>query len=162
MMFKIKDIVEVQLDAFVDERGEIYTTWNSKNFSPKLNFNHDKITLSYKNVLRGIHGDFESTKYVTCTHGEVYYVFVDYRKDSDTFLQWDSYVLSQSNKKAILFPPGIGSAALTLSDTSITSYKLCYPNDYPDVSSQFSLKYNSPELNINWPVAEVILSKRDQ
>jgi dTDP-4-dehydrorhamnose 3,5-epimerase len=158
----IKDIIEIQLDPFVDHRGEIYTFWKKNNFIEDLNFVHDKFTMSHKNVLRGIHGDHESTKYVTCVYGELFYVFVDYRKDSNTYLQWDSVILSQCKKNAILFPPGVGSAALTLSETSITSYKLFYPNDYPDVKNQFSIKWNDPRLNIEWPCEKIILSDRDE
>ena len=156
----IKDLYEINLDAFVDNRGEIYTFWKNDEFINDLKFNHDKFTMSYKNVLRGIHGDFESTKYVTCPYGELFYVFVDYRKDSETYMQWDTVILSQAKKNAIIFPPGVASGALTLSEVSVTAYKLFYPNNYPDVNKQFSLKWNS--LDINWPVDEVILSERDK
>lgn len=156
----IKDLYEIHLDAFVDDRGEIYTFWKNNNFINDLKFNHDKFTLSYKNVLRGIHGDFESTKYVTCTYGELFYVFVDYRKNSETYMQYDSVILSQKKKNAIVFPPGVASGALTLSDVSVTAYKLSYPNDYPDVNQQFTLKWDS--LDIDWPCDNLILSERDK
>ena len=156
----IKDLYEINLDAFVDNRGEIYTFWKNNEFVNDLQFNHDKFTMSYKNVLRGIHGDFESTKYVTCPYGELFYVFVDYREDSETYMQWDTVILSQAKKNAIIFPPGVASGALTLSEVSVTAYKLFYPNNYPDVNKQFSIKWNS--LDINWPINEVVLSERDK
>jgi dTDP-4-dehydrorhamnose 3,5-epimerase len=159
---KIKDIIEIQLSAFVDFRGEIYTFWNQKEFDYNVNFNHDKFTLSNKNVLRGLHGDFESTKMVTCAWGEVFYVFLDFRKDSETYMQYDTVILSQSKKNAVIFPPGIASGALTLSENSVTSYKLSYPRGYPDTNQQFSIKWNLPELNIKWPVEDIILSERDK
>ena len=156
----IEGLQEFFIDSFSDNRGEIYTFWKKNSTDIDINFNHDKFTLSYKNVLRGLHGDFESTKYVTCVHGEVFYVFLDYRKESKTFMQWDSVILSQEKKNAILFPPGIASGALTLSDTSVTAYKLFYPNDYPDANQQFSIKWNS--LGIDWPCDDIILSERDK
>jgi len=77
-------------------------------------------------------------------------------------MQWDSVTISQSKKNAIIFPPGIGSGALTLSDTSVSAYKLSYPNKYPDANQQFSIKWNSLELDINWPVEDIILSERNK
>jgi dTDP-4-dehydrorhamnose 3,5-epimerase len=158
----IKDIIEIQLSAFSDSRGEIYTFWNKNNFDYDISFNHDKFTLSNKNVLRGLHGDFESTKMVSCPWGEIFYVFLDNRKESETYMQWDSVILSQRKKNAIIFPPGIASGALTLSETSISAYKLSYPNKYPDANQQFSIKWNCSELNIKWPVEDIILSERDK
>lgn len=158
----ISDICEFNISAFSDFRGEIYTFWNKSDFQYDINFNHDKFTMSNKNVLRGIHGDFESTKMVTCPWGEVFYVFVDFRKDSKTFMQWDSTIISQSKKNAVIFPPGVASGALTLSDNSITAYKLSYPNSYPDANKQFSIKWNHPELDIKWPIEDIILSERDK
>ena len=162
MLKKIQGIEEFNLSAFSDARGEIYTFWNQNEFSTNIKFNHDKFTMSYKKVLRGLHGDFESTKMVTCPWGELFYVFVDCREDSETYMQWESTIISQSKKNAIIFPPGIASGALTLSDYSVTAYKLSYPGKYPDANQQFSVKWNLPELNINWPIEDIILSERDR
>jgi dTDP-4-dehydrorhamnose 3,5-epimerase len=158
----ISDIFEFELSAFTDFRGEIYTYWSKQDFQFDINFNHDKFTLSHKNVFRGIHGDFESTKMVTCPWGEIFYVFVDLRKNSKTYMQWDTTIISQSKKNAVIFPPGVASGALTLSDTSVTAYKLSYLNLYPDSHQQFSIKWNHPELDIKWPVDDIILSERDK
>jgi dTDP-4-dehydrorhamnose 3,5-epimerase len=158
--FNIKDLKEIHLDCFKDHRGEIYTFWNQFKFDHDINFNHDKFTHSYKNVFRGIHGDFESTKYVTCVLGELFYVFIDNRIDSETYMKIDLITLSQEKKNAIIFPPGIGSGALTLSDHSVTAYKLSYPNKYPDVDKQFCLKWNS--FDIEWPIDNMIFSERDK
>jgi dTDP-4-dehydrorhamnose 3,5-epimerase len=158
---EIPDIKIFTLDPFVDHRGEIYTFWSKKVNDFNLNFVQDKFTFSHKNVMRGIHGDFESHKFATCVFGEVFYVFVDNRKDSPTYMKWLSLTLSQQNKLAVLFPPGIGSAALTLSENSVTAYKLAYQTDYPDLDKQFSIKWNSENLNIKWPINQMILSERD-
>lgn len=157
---KIDGVTEIFLDAFSDERGEIYTFWKKNDFVNNFDFNHDKFTMSYKNVFRGIHGDFESTKYFTCVFGEVFYVLVDNRINSETYLQVDCVKLSQEKKNAFIIPPGVGTGVLTLSDISITSYKLFYPNNYPDADKQFSIKWN--DISVDWPVKNMILSKRDK
>ena len=66
-----KDIFSEEIKVFtpdssVDYRGEYWTTWKKDEFPMRLNFNHDKVSTSYKNVIRGIHGDAKSWKLVTC------------------------------------------------------------------------------------------------
>ena len=149
-------------DSSVDYRGEYWTTWKKDEFPMRLNFNHDKVSTSYKNVIRGIHGDAKSWKLVTCLYGELYFVVVDNREDSVTYLEWDWTVLTQGNKKSILVPPMFGSAFCVLSEHSVFMYKWCYGGKYPDVDNQFTLKWNNPNIGINWPIDNPILSERDK
>ena len=65
-----------------------------------------KFTHSRKNVLRGLHGDNETWKHITCVYGAFYLVVVDYREDSPRYLQWDSFTLDDKNCKSVLVPPG--------------------------------------------------------
>ena len=85
----IKDIHIFQPDVFTDFRGDLWTTWKKDEFPYDLDFNHDKISTSRKNVLRGIHGDNKSWKLITCLFGELFFILVDNRKDSETYLKWD-------------------------------------------------------------------------
>jgi dTDP-4-dehydrorhamnose 3,5-epimerase len=150
-------------DAFEDYRGELWTTWKKDEFPmPKIEFNHDKVSTSRRNVIRGIHGDKKSWKLVTCLYGELYFVVVDNRKDSVTYLEWDWIVLTQANKKSVLVPPMFGSAFCVLSEYSVFMYKWCYGGKYPDVDNQFTLKWNNPNIGINWPIDNPILSERDK
>ena len=157
---KIQDIKEIKLDFYQDHRGEIYTFWNEEESDNKIFFNHDKFTYSYKNVFRGVHGDVKSTKYATCVYGKVFYVLVDNRIDSSTYMHVDTIILSQEKKNAIIIPPGIASGALTLSDFSVTAYKLSYTEHYPDTDMQFSFKWS--DFDIEWPVENMIFSERDK
>ena len=54
---------------FSDDRGDLWTLWNKNFFTPKLEFVHDKIATSKKNVLRGLHGDNKSWKLISCLYG---------------------------------------------------------------------------------------------
>lgn len=149
-----------QPDSFEDYRGELYTVFNQ--IEHNLIFNHDKVAVSKKNVLRGIHGDFKATKLISCLHGEIYFVIVDNRPDSPNYLKWDSIVLSGVNKKQVLVPPGFGNGHLVLSDTAVFFYKWSYEGEYPDVDNQFSLNWKDSKININWPTETPILSQRDK
>ena len=61
--------------SFKDHRGYYWTSWK-KNSMRKINLQHDKFSLSRKNVLRGLHGDKKTWKLITCIYGEVYCTIV--------------------------------------------------------------------------------------
>ena len=157
---KFKEVRIYCPDVHTDYRGDLWTTWKAENFD--INFNHDKVSTSRKDVLRGIHGDFKSTKLVTCLHGALYFVIVDNRKGSDTYLEWDYTILDDRSRKMVLIPPGFGNAFLVLSDHSVFHYKWSYEGDYPDVNEQFTIKWNEPDINIIWPTNNPILQLRDR
>jgi dTDP-4-dehydrorhamnose 3,5-epimerase len=149
-----------QPDSFVDNRGELYTVFNQDEH--KLVFNHDKVAVSKKHVLRGIHGDSKATKLITCLHGEIYLVVVDNRLESPNYSKWECLVLNGTNKKSVLVPPGFGNGHLVLSDTAVFFYKWSYNGEYPDVKDQFSLNWKDPKIDIYWPIDNPILSERDK
>jgi dTDP-4-dehydrorhamnose 3,5-epimerase len=148
-----------QPDAFEDHRGELYTLFKQEEH--ELVFNHDKVSISKKNVLRGLHGDSKSWKHISCLAGEIYLVVVDYRPKSENFMKWDSITISSKNRISVLIPPSFLNGHLILSDEATFFYKWSYPGSYPDVDDQVSLKWNNPRLSINWPISNPILSKRD-
>ena len=160
-----KEVKTYTPTSFQDYRGELYTTWNDKEFNhhfkKDLRFVRDKVSISRKNVLRGIHGDEKSWKLMSCTYGEVYYVVVDCRSNSPTYKEWDWEILSDKNRKMILIPPNFGCAFYVLSDLSIVNYKWAYPGEYPDVEDQFSIFWKDPSIGIYWPCDNPILSERD-
>ncbi len=149
-----------QPDSFEDFRGELYTLFKQEEH--ELVFNHDKVSVSRQNVLRGMHGDSKSWKLITCLSGVVYLVVIDNRPESPNYLKWDSIVLSETNRKQVLVPPMFANGHLVLSDTAVFFYKWSYPGEYPDVKDQFTLKWNDPKVNVHWPIDNPILSKRDK
>jgi len=108
-------------DVFTDYRGDIWTTYTKNDF-PDLDFNHDKYSTSRRNVIRGIHGDFKTSKLISCLHGKIYFVVVDNREESKNYLKWSWLILSGYNKKQVLLPPGFGNAFCVLSEECLFSY----------------------------------------
>tara|TARA_Y100001973_G_C5191008_1_gene330989 strand:- start:1092 stop:1568 length:477 start_codon:yes stop_codon:yes gene_type:complete len=157
---KIKDVEVFTPDVYTDFRGDLWTLW--KEGDHVLKFNHDKVSTSRQNVLRGIHGDQKSWKLITCLYGEMYFVVVDNREHSSTYKQWDWLILDDKTKKQVLIPPKVGNGFLVLSDSSVFHYKWSYPGSYPDVDDQFTIKWNDPEYNIYWPIEKPILQLRDK
>jgi dTDP-4-dehydrorhamnose 3,5-epimerase len=148
-------------DFFSDNRGDLWTVWNATDFTPKLNFNHDKVAKSKKNVIRGLHGDNKSWKLITCLYGEIFLAVVDFRKESETYLKTETFILNDKNKMSVLVPPNFLNGHQVLSDNAVFFYKWSYDGDYPDVNEQISVKWDDPKLKINWPLNNPILSERD-
>ena len=153
------DLKFYEPDCYHDFRGYYWTIYNNKEIP--LKFNHDKVSVSKQNVLRGIHGDNVATKLITCVYGEVYYVAVDNRINSNTFGQWRWTMLSHTNRRIVIVPPGIGSAYLIMSNNASMLYKWSYEGKYPDTSDQFTIKWNSLDINIWWPTENPLIQERD-
>jgi dTDP-4-dehydrorhamnose 3,5-epimerase len=148
-----------QPDCFEDFRGELFTLFKQEN--SELTFNHDKVSISKQNVLRGLHGDNKSWKLVTCLAGEIYFVVVDNRPESPNYLKWDWEVLTAKNRKQVLVPPKFANGHFILSKEATFFYKWSYPGNYPDVDDQFTLLWDNPRIGIHWPISNPILSERD-
>ena len=144
-----------------DKRGDYWTTWE-KNIFKNIKFNHDKFSISKKNVLRGFHVDFKSWKMVSCIFGEVILYLVNFDRKSKNFLTKKKLLLNDQNKKIILIPPQFANAHLCLSKKCVFHYKFSYQGKYPDVKDQLSIRWNDPILKIKWPLKKPILSYRDQ
>lgn len=147
---------------FEDYRGSYIETYNEKIYREAgmgIHFVQDDISMSRKNVLRGIHGDAETWKLVSCLYGEFYLVVVNCDKDSSNFGKWESFNLSDTNRNQILIPPKYGNGHLILSEQAIFHYK---QSTYYNPKGQFTYKWDDPQLKISWPVKEPILSERDK
>jgi dTDP-4-dehydrorhamnose 3,5-epimerase len=147
---------------FEDHRGSYIETYNEKIYKEAgvdIHFVQDDISMSRKNVLRGIHGDVETWKLVSCLYGEFYLVVVNCDKDSSDFGKWESFNLSDKNRNQVLIPPKYGNGHLILSEQAIFHYK---QSTYYNPKGQFTYKWNDPQLKISWPVKEPILSERDK
>jgi dTDP-4-dehydrorhamnose 3,5-epimerase len=148
--------------AYIDKRGIYWTSWIKKKY-PKINFIHDKFSISKKNVLRGLHGDRKTWKLVSCVYGKVFFVIVNFEKKSEDYLKHKSFILSHKNRLQVLVPPNYLNGFVCLSNDCVFHYKLSYKGDYFDVKNQFSLKWNDKKLKIKWPkIKNLILSKRDK
>ena len=160
---KLNGVFKIKLEKFSDFRGKYLEIFNKKLFQKtkkKINFIQDDISISKKNVLKGIHGDNKTWKLITCLHGKFILVVVNYDKKSKEFLKHEKFILSDTNDFQILVPPKFGNAHYVLSKQAIFHYK---QNTYYNRGLQFTLKWNDPKLKINWPKnIRPILSKRDK
>ena len=146
---------------FEDFRGTYIETYNRdlyREHCVDVDFKQDDISRSRKNVLRGIHGDQSTWKLVSCLFGAFYLVVVNNDPSSSEYRKWTSFTLSDDNKQQVLIPPKFGNGHLVLSEEAIFHYK---QNSNYDRQSQFTLKWNDPDLAIWWPITNPIISIRD-
>ena len=147
---------------FEDFRGTYVETYNEELYTKagiNVDFVQDDISVSSKHVLRGIHGDKETWKLISCLYGRFYLAVVNWDESSPQFRQTESHVLSDADRLQVLVPPKFGNGHLVLSDLAIFHYK---QSTYYDREGQFTLLWNDPELDIDWPVTDPILSMRDE
>lgn len=146
---------------FSDNRGLLWTSWEKKDFN-NIKFNHDKFSISKKNVLRGLHCDFKSWKLVSSVYGKFLFVVVNMQKKSKNYLKHKKWILDHKKPKTILVPPHYANGHLCLTDFCIFHYKWSYKGKYLDAKKQKSYKWNDPKININWKIDKPILSTRDK
>ena len=84
-----------------------------------INFLQDDISVSKKNVLRGIHGNGDTWKLISCLYGKFQLIVVNNDKNSNQFKKWESFDLSSENRLQILVPPKFGNGHVVLSEKAI-------------------------------------------
>lgn len=159
---ELDSVLLIEPAVFKDRRGCYMETYNEKLYTQhgiKVKFIQDDISVSKKNVLRGIHGDDQTWKLISCLYGEFYFVVVNCEVGSQEFGKWQSFILSDSNRLQVLIPPKYGNAHLALSDKVIFHYK---QSTYYNPQKQFTYLWNDPKFNISWPITNPILSERDR
>ena len=119
---------------------------------------HD-FSYNRRNVLRGLHCDFETWKLFECIEGEVFWAGYDLMAKESLHNIHENYILSKKNRRQILIPPGLLAGFFTISDQSIVFYR--QTKIYKDSVNQVSVNWKDPDIGINWPSDNPILSERD-
>jgi dTDP-4-dehydrorhamnose 3,5-epimerase len=119
--------------------------------------NHAK---SVQNTLRGLHFqvNFPQAKLLRCLKGKVFDVAVDIRKDSLTYGKWVGEILSDENKHQLFIPAGFAHGYYVMSETAEIAYK-CSEIYHPE--DELGLRWNDPDIAIEWPALDPILSNKD-
>jgi dTDP-4-dehydrorhamnose 3,5-epimerase len=156
----------IELEPFKDERGwfvRYFCMDEFKQIGHKkewLQMNHS--ATFEKGSIRGMHYQlppFTEIKLVRCIAGSVFDVIVDVRKNSPTLMQWFGTELSASNKKMMYIPQGFAHGFQCLTDNCELLY---HHTEYYKPNVEAGIKYNDPNINIEWPLPVTVISKRDQ
>ena len=152
--------------VYQDDRGYFFESYNEQTWTKEgidIHFVQDNQSFSHYGVIRGLHYQLDphpQTKLVRVLLGKILDVAVDIRKGSPTFGKWTSIELSAENKKQFLLPRGFAHGFSVLSETAVVSYKC---DGFYDKASEGGIRYDSPELNIDWkvPTDKHIVSGKD-
>jgi|LSQX01.1.fsa_nt_gb dTDP-4-dehydrorhamnose 3,5-epimerase len=162
---EIEGLVIIEPQVFGDNRGwfyESYSYMKLKELGIDTVFVQDNRSLSaVKGTIRGLHCQIEpkaQTKLVFCSRGAIYDVAVDIRKGSPTYLKWFGVELSSANKSMIYIPKGFLHGFLTLTDDVEVFYKV---DEYYSPENDRSVRFDDSSINIDWGIAEPILSSKD-
>jgi dTDP-4-dehydrorhamnose 3,5-epimerase len=160
----LSNVIVIKPDVFGDERGFFLETFREEEFKEAgitekfIQHNHSR---SIKGVLRGLHYQLTQPqgKLVRVTSGKVYDVVVDIRRGSPTFGQWYGTTLDEENMRMMYVPPNFAHGYVVLSNSADFIY-MC--TDYYHPESEKGILWNDPQIGIDWPITDVILSNKDK
>jgi dTDP-4-dehydrorhamnose 3,5-epimerase len=161
----IPDVLIIKPQVFEDDRGYFFESYNKEKFLQHgldQNFVQDNESKSVKNVVRGLHFQappFAQGKLVRVMKGAVLDVAVDIRKNSPAYGKWTSVVLTEEYKWMYWVPPGFALGFATLADDTVFFYKCT--NVY-NKASEGSIRWNDPDLEIDWQLENPVLSEKDK
>ena len=159
----IADVKLVVPDVFKDDRGYFKETFNEARYAQfgiRGPFVQDNVSLSARDVLRGMHYDMRMGKLVQALFGRVFDVVVDMREGSPTYKHWDGLELTAENHYQLYVPPGVAHGFLTLSDKAVVMYK---QSALYDPTQERAISWRDPSVNIEWPLngSQPVLSAKD-
>jgi len=160
---KIPGVLLIDLKVFADPRGrflESYQRNRYRELGPDVEFVQDNHSHSVKNVLRGLHYQIKRPQghLIYVARGAIFDVGVDLRPGSSTFGHWLGFYLSSDQPQQVFMPAGIAHGFFTLSDNVDIMYKC---TDYFDQDDEGGVLWNDPDIKIDWPIREPIISERD-
>ena len=162
---EIPEVVLIEPKIFEDVRGFFLEDYRKDLFAQngiRVDFVQDNHALSLKDTLRGLHYQIapkEQAKLIRVVRGEIFDVAVDIRKGFKTFGKHVARRLSADNKKMLFVPAGFAHGYMTLSDEAEVLYKA---SDFYSPQQERSLFWNDPELGIQWPLKDPLLSEKDK
>ena len=158
----IDGLLIIEPRIFADPRGMFYEVYSESRYNEQgiPRFVQDNHSVSKKGVLRGLHyqASSEQDKLVRVTKGEIFDVAVDIRKQSPTYGKWWGLSLSETNNLQLYIPVGFAHGFCVLSESAEVLYKC---SDYYSPKDERGILWNDPDLAIDWPVKDPILSEKD-
>lgn len=162
---EIPGLLLIEPGVHADERGSFLESWNARRFAEAgidVEFVQDNVSLSRQRVVRGLHYQHPhgQAKLATVLKGEVWDVVVDIRRGSPTFGRWAAVTLAAENGRQLFIPEGLAHGfVVTSAEEAVFAYKC---SRYYDPAAEWTIRWDDPDLAIDWPVGEPILSAKDR
>lgn len=147
-----------------DARGYFFESFHAAKYAElgiDVRFVQSNVSRSAKGVLRGLHYQWPNPqgKLVSVLEGEVYDVAVDIRRGSPTFRQWEAAMLTGGNHRQLWIPEGFAHGFCVVSDAATFMYQCTALYDH---AADAGVRWNDAAIGIDWPVAEPVLSAKDE
>ncbi len=160
---EIPGVLLIEPEVYADARGYFLETFRRERYEAAgipTAFLQDSLSCGRRGVLRGLHFQTPKAqgKLVHVVRGEVFDVAVDLRRDSPTYARWTAHRLSSGNHLQLYIPPGLAHGFVVTSEEALFLYKAT-ETYAPD--GQRAIRWNDPDLGIEWPIDEPILSDAD-
>lgn len=160
---RLPGVLLLEPRVFHDDRGTFFESWHRPRYEELGIFVNaqDNVSYSRKGVLRGLHYQYphSQAKLIQVLQGSVFDVAVDIRPDSPTFRQWVGVELNADDHRQVYIPSGFAHGFCTLTDNAILAYKC---SDIYHARYDRSIAWSDPDLAIDWPIANALLSPKDQ
>lgn len=160
----LKGLLIIEPDVYPDSRGYFFESYSLQKYKANettMDFIQDNISKSKKGTIRGLHYQVAKNsqgKLCQVILGTVLDVAVDIRFNSPTFGKYFSIELSDQNHKQLWIPPGFAHGFSVLSDEVIFHYKC---TAYYSKTDERSIRYDDPQLNIDWKIENPVVSEKD-
>lgn len=156
-------VLVIEPAVFADARGDFMETFNAERYAEhgiRGPFVQDNQSLSAPDVLRGLHFQNPNAqdKLVHVVRGAVFDVAVDIRAGSPTFGRWTGAELSDENRRQLYVPGGFAHGFCVIRGPAVFSYKC---TAFYDPAAEKTIAWNDPDIGIDWPVRQPIVSDRD-
>lgn len=159
----LSGLLLVEPQVFTDDRGSFFESYNERDFRRAgidRHFVQDNQSRSRQGVLRGLHAQLEKPqgKLVRVMRGAIVDVAVDIRPGSATFGCWEAVRLDPQPPTQLWIPPGYAHGFVALSDPTVVLYKC---TELYDPDDEIGIRWDDPDLGIEWPVRSPVLSEKD-
>jgi|TARA_B110000914_G_C15283496_1_gene363238 dTDP-4-dehydrorhamnose 3,5-epimerase len=156
---RIKGLLIIKTKIYEDKRGFLKEVYQKRLINN--NFIFDVMSVSKKNVLRGLHIQTKNSqaKIITVTSGKIFDVAVDLRKNSKTFGKFYSIIISEKSDFSFYIPEGFAHGFLCMSKKCTINYKC---SKYRNAKSEVTLDWHDKKIGIKWPTKKPIISEKDK
>lgn len=160
---ELAGLLLIEPKVYGDARGFFVETWARERYAQAGvvgDFVQDNMSRSRRGALRGMHlqNPHGQGKLVSVVEGEVFDVAIDVRVGSPTFGRWAGFTLSAENHRQLWVPPGFAHGFCVTSESALFVYK-CTDVYHPE--AELGVLWNDPEIGVQWPVSEPVLSDKD-
>jgi dTDP-4-dehydrorhamnose 3,5-epimerase len=161
---ELRDLALVEPEIHGDERGFLVETFRAdtwRELGVDADFVQENHSRSRQGILRGLHLQTSpgQAKLVRCLRGRIWDAVVDLRSDSPTYRHWEGHELDDESHRQLYVPVGFAHGFCVLSETADVAYKL---SSFYDPATEAGIAWDDPEIGIEWPLPDPVLSERDR